>query len=255
MQGIDARSSIVRQALGVVAMVLFLLPSVANAAAPTTQPAEGQVRKWLSDLADTDAELREQARIELMGIHREQLPLLKRLVEESLPLQPSQAAVLREIVIHVYLAGERYEGDPEAGFIGLRWPPLDLPSMQETGLIVMERMPGFVGYRMLQEGDLILSIREHPQVQLDDPSDLSRVVMAERGGSTLHLDVLRQGKVVSVASTLDQRPRIADREMVEQFLRAREEKSEAYWKRDFESLLQRQVSASSDGDDPTGCSI
>ena len=54
---------------------------------PTTKP--DPISTWFSDLANRDASVREQARINLMGISRTDLERLRKLVETSRPLAPS----------------------------------------------------------------------------------------------------------------------------------------------------------------------
>src|SRR3954469_16269738 len=74
---------------------------------PATQPFPelDHARRLVAQLADTDYERREAARIALMGLRRADLPALREAVRQSVPLMPSQVAVLRDIVTHVYLTG------------------------------------------------------------------------------------------------------------------------------------------------------
>src|SRR2546423_15400731 len=79
-------------------------------AAPTTAPATrpslplASVKRLVNQLASSNYPDRESARIELMGTKRADLPILREAVKQSLPLEPSQLAVLRDIVAQVYLA-------------------------------------------------------------------------------------------------------------------------------------------------------
>src|SRR5438093_165236 len=77
----------------------------------TTQPATTQpsaeIRQCFADLASRDADKREDARIKLMGLKRDDLRALATLVGQSRPLAAAQAAALQEIVTHVFLAGEQ----------------------------------------------------------------------------------------------------------------------------------------------------
>src|SRR4051812_38654450 len=76
--------------------------------AATTKPAD-QIPSWFADLANRDASVREQARVNLMGISRNDLEQLRAIVEKSRPLAPSQAMELRDIVQQVFQATEPYQ--------------------------------------------------------------------------------------------------------------------------------------------------
>ena len=103
---------------------------------PSTQSVEfsasSPYRGWFSKLADSDARIREQAQVELMGMNAGELPAFHRLVETSRPLAPSQAAVLQDIVEHVFLQSAGYDGANGSTnalgsdgpyFMGVNWPP------------------------------------------------------------------------------------------------------------------------------------
>ena len=76
--------------------------------------------RWFADLASPDAGVREAAKVSLMAMGRDDVPGLRKLVEERKPLLPSQAAVLKEIVTQMYLAGDAYETAGREGFLGIR---------------------------------------------------------------------------------------------------------------------------------------
>jgi len=101
---------------------LLLVTVVAlGARPPATTQSSDQIRAWYLQLADRDPEVREQARINLMGIKRRDLPALEKVVADSRPVRASQAAVLYDIVTHVHMAGEPYKVAPNTGgFLGLR---------------------------------------------------------------------------------------------------------------------------------------
>src|SRR5439155_13577264 len=90
------------------------------------RPELTPMRQWFADLDDSDATVRELARMKLMGMQRRDLPAFQKLVQDSRPLAPAQAAVLRQLVIHVYLAGEEYDTTGTQGFLGVRMQPTNV---------------------------------------------------------------------------------------------------------------------------------
>src|SRR5688500_12404510 len=97
------------------------------AAAPAQEPElVRSMRVALAGLADSDPRVREQSRIQLMGMERRNLPAFQQVVERSRPLRPAQAVALREIVNHVYLAGEPYVANEHQGFLGVKLQPTAL---------------------------------------------------------------------------------------------------------------------------------
>src|SRR5580658_192914 len=67
-----------------------LQPAEAPADAQVTAPAAGSIDRWFSALADGDPEARRQARQNLMGLHRDDLPALKSIVHDNQPILPGQ---------------------------------------------------------------------------------------------------------------------------------------------------------------------
>jgi hypothetical protein len=76
--------------------------------------------KWFSELASPDAAVRDAAKVSLMSMGRNDLPALRKLVQERKPLLPSQAVVLKEIVTQMYLSDDAYESAGHDGFLGIR---------------------------------------------------------------------------------------------------------------------------------------
>jgi hypothetical protein len=216
----------------------------------TTRPAAAAdvpgVKRMIARLAADGFRDREAARVELMGLPRAKLPVLREAVKQMLPLEASQLSVLRDIVAHVYLAGETYDVDEGApGFLGISLPPfMRFPGaggafVGGRGVEVMARVPGFCAYRMLQDGDVILALTVpgSPAVELNSSDELIEAVRAVKGGQTITLEVLRQGEVLSVPITLDPRPRIPATGPLEEFKNRRAMDADAHWERDFAPLL------------------
>lgn len=197
-----------------------------------------QLRRSVVGLMDADPSMREKSRVALMGLSREELATLAAVVQEFRPLDRPVAETLRDVVEHVYLTGYNYEKE-ERGFLGITMPArVDMTSKMDV--VVESRMPGFVGYRMLQDGDVILDIEERPLGQPVDRNVFCEVVRAIRPGELVHLKVLRRGSMLRVPVRLDARPR--DRTgvpfeyeaRVQELLAKRAQEAEAYWKRAFE---------------------
>jgi hypothetical protein len=229
----------------ILAVVLMVL---GGASAQTTLPATqsaSSISEWLGGLADGDDAVREQARSKLLGISRDQLPELREAVQQALPLERSQMAALKEIVIHVYLTGETFETIPEQGFIGIRSAPQNLRPPVMEGVLIQdgELLMGFCGYGSLQTGDVIVKVAEYPEKPIRSTIDLSDAIKRD-AGRTVHLDVLRRGQVVRVSIKLNGRPALAGQgeAVLNELLHERLVKAEEYWQRVFAPLLEEGVS-------------
>jgi len=227
-----------------------LLPFIVEA----TRPEIAQIRQWFSDLDDPDASVREQARVGLMGMKRRDLPAFQKLVTDSRPLAPAQAAVLRQLVMHVYLAGEPYETTGAQGFLGVRMqdtsvrvPALDgadprtPPGTAAVGVVIVERMPGFVGARMLLDGDVILGVSEKQEVRMLGVFEFQTIVQSIAPGDTVHFQILRQGQVIHVPVTLDPRPAESEPVILQRLIQERQTKAEEYWDGTFAGLVKERV--------------
>jgi hypothetical protein len=220
---------------------LLLVTVVAlGARPPATTQSSDQIRAWYLQLADRDPEVREQARINLMGIKRRDLPALEKVVADSRPVRASQAAVLYDIVTHVHMAGEPYKVAPNTGgFLGLRglqtW---DSP----PGIVVDVRIQGFCAYRMLREGDVIVGIEEMPGIQFSTSNELTGVLSGVDPGTTLTFRVLRGGTIQRVPIQLDARPDAAvlgrPNDAMAMLESDRQNKAEEYWSRAFAPLIE-----------------
>jgi hypothetical protein len=218
---------------------------------PTTRPASDlqSVRKLLAQLASDNFGVREAARVSLMGLERAALPTLREAVKQSLPLEPSQAVVLRDIVTQVYLAGAEFEkAEGGQGFLGVSLP--STMRVEDRGLLalgrgvaVVSRVPGFCAYRMLQNGDVLLSMTVgEVTVEFNRTDDLMDSVRAVPAGQTITFDVLRQGEIVRVPITLDPRPAHLDNlDWLREFNNRRADEVETYWSKDFAPLLGEQL--------------
>jgi len=225
------------------------------ATSPTTKP--DPITTWFQDLANRDATVREQARINLMGISRDDLEKLHTLVEADRPLAPSQAMALREIVDQVYQATDPYEPfEDHSGFLGV---PQTTSAVvldggeddSQGGVLVAKRIPGFCAYRFLQDGDMIVGIAEATNRPIRAWNDLTGIIKNYKGGDTIHIEVLRGGQKIQVPVKLDVRPiwapppfaanqvlnQVPNGSTTQDAIRERQRKADDYWDKNFAPLL------------------
>ena len=242
-------ASTVNLLLVLLAMAPLPLRAQGPATQPTTQPADNAaMHKWLADLASADSSVRDSARTKMMTLTRDDLPALQKLVAESRPLAPSQAIAIRQIVQEVYLAGEPYKADENKGFLGILMNDsgsevrdFDHGDVHgDPGVVVAERIPGFCASRMLLDGDVILGTT-NPRLLFTDSSALKQAIQAVLPGETIHLQVLRNGRVIDVPLTLDPTPAEASIPTITGFKLRRAAKFQEYWESTFAPLLREEV--------------
>jgi hypothetical protein len=231
-------------------------PAVPAATQPTA--SNTQMQGWFDDLASTEPVVRENARMELLGLSRDQLPALRVIVQNSHPIVPAQSAALHDIVTHVFLSGERYElaeGLQRQGFLGVMLTrdqnliaPLDIDGNvdEDAGVLVQDCMPGFCGFRYLRPGDLIMALQTGPDefMRTTTQSGLISTISSLPPAAPLTLRLVRQGQLISVTLPLSERPRVADQNtlMVEEWRSARIKMAIQYWETFFLPLLGGHVS-------------
>jgi C-terminal processing protease CtpA/Prc len=222
------------------------------ASSPATVPS-AQIASWFADLNNRDADVRERARTNLMGISRADLDELQQVVEKSRPIAPSQAMVLQEIVEQVVQATQPYPQLPDrVGFLGVRLPreiitvgrdPSD--PQNQAGALVTDRIPGFCAYGALQNGDMIVAVGEAPNQVIRTNDDLTAIIGARKAGETVHLEILRNGKQLEVPITLSARPVWAgptsSQEVVDEAVQNRQRIAHDYWEQHFAPLLGESV--------------
>jgi hypothetical protein len=219
------------------------------ATAPTTRPTDRleTIKAMLAELSADSSATREAARVALMGLKRQELPLLRQAVQQSLPLDPDQIAILRDIVTQVYLAGDMYETEAgDRGVLGVHLPNYLHPEERsllsmERGVAVVSRVPGFCSYRMLQDGDVLLAM-ETPggKIEFSSNEQLIEAVTSVRAGDTVTFEVLRQGRILNVPITLDKKP-VNLNSQLEEFSGRRADEADELWRRYFAPLLAAQL--------------
>jgi hypothetical protein len=239
---------------------------------PATQPDEelpvdSPIRKWFGNLADPDPRVRDQAREDLMGIGRDDLPKLRQLIIENQPLLPDQAAALKDIVIQAYLASQKYDvsdgreikqtdpnGEQDPFFMGLLWP-MEAGADSRLGVPVDERIPGFPSYRFLHPGDMILAIymdpnatlRHFPNRPTQNVTDIKSAISSLPRTQNISLQVLRNGESLKIPIKMAPRPLDADTpDSLKQFISDRAVDADRYWNENFAPLVGRHPAEDDD---------
>lgn len=227
-------------------------PSVGEAPkeAPRNPERRLIIRRYFFRLSDDDPDVREDARRGLMGLSRADLPVLRDIVKENLPLTPAEADALPDIVAQVYLAGSVYECASHIGFLGLTSDTpqnVDPPFDPECGGVeISHRIPGTCSYRSLEDGDVVLAVaRSREWVLVTRWTDMSGEIQKCRAGDTVVIRVLRRGRIVDVPIVLDAKPMTSTGGEISigNFIAQRRADAEAYWEEQFEPLLESAAAA------------
>jgi len=205
----------------------------------TAAPDSSLLKNLIAQLGSDNPQLRDEARVQLMGLQKADLPSLRAAALAQSPLLPGQIEQLREVVAQVFLSADDYRKDPAdpRGFAGLSWGTDVLNESFASGIPVQERIPGFPAFRVLESGDIITGVLEQPQTPLHKIGDFIAVVLLLRHGSVVHLSILRSGHPVLVALTLDDFPVDLDKHRntvwVDNWILARSQRAEDYWNNEF----------------------
>jgi hypothetical protein len=237
-------------------MVLLALPHCCVAATPVTRPAgtaalapDGrQLRLWVAGLMDPDASERQRSREALLNLKRSDLPALRAAVGDFKSLDERTVDELRDVVGHVFLTGEPYDKE-EAGFLGVTMSLSEFAgepgAAQRPEIVIDARMPGFEGYRALQDGDAVLDIEEASLPQPARRLHFIETIKGFKPGQKLTLKVLRQGQVLRVPVTLSPRPaersdeiEMAYEARVKALRDRRDQTAGEYWRREFAPLVE-----------------
>lgn len=227
-------------------LVCMALGACLGAKAATTQPvAEDYAR-----LNDPRASVREAARGRLLHLSPDDLPRLLAAVRAH-PPTAAQTPVLRETVNEAFLRTVATGGQSKRGFLGIT---LGMVMLDERGgvakqLVTVEsRMPGFVGYRALEDGDVIMTVTAQREVAIDSVSDLQREIFSLAAGTPVTLTVLRGGRLVDVRLTLDAIPEALSRgdalnmpidpTQFQAMQNRRQQEARQYWQEHFAPLCK-----------------
>jgi hypothetical protein len=196
----------------------------------------------LGQLGAEDQVTRDLGRSALLSLRRLDLPTLRDVLRQRMPLAPTESESLHEIVAHVYLSEESYPSDETVGFVGVIFDPDQKGADDDTGGVeIRRRLPGFCGYRYLEDGDVILGVGKTPaQVrELRSYEDMTEQIKQYPAGQRVLFRLLRRGKVMNVSAVLSARPTLVGLEMpVIDFQAQRGAQAEGYWEQTFEPLLE-----------------
>jgi hypothetical protein len=229
-------------------------PVVPSTMAVAQLPVNSPMRRWFKQLCDPDPRVREQAQVDLMGMDADDLPAFRQLVSDSRPLAPAQVSVLRDIVMQVFLAGEKYtaaspveadaSGSPGAFFLGVVWAARFDDVVRRMGVPIDQRLPGFPSYRFLQDGDMILGIYLNPSLPLLQPpnaqthlrTEVRSILQNVQQSQQIELQVLRDGEVIRIPLRLAPKPQAALTGL-DEFSVQRNVRVEKYWNENFAPLV------------------
>lgn len=202
-----------RSAAALVALAcLAAVPATGPGAAPTTQ--RSCIDEWLIQAADIEPAIREAARINLLGLKPDELPLLHDAATAASPLKPAQAELVREAVTYIRTrAGLMQMPNQGSAFMGvllgrsgmIAQGPMDtLPS---EGVLVVSRLPGLAAARYLQDGDMILGfVFDQQTVWFDSKESLRKYVTDQQIGTPVTMLVRRASRVETITFPLDPCP-------------------------------------------------
>ncbi len=207
-----------------------------------SRPSGVQLRQWIAQLGDDDPHLREQARDQLLGLDRDDLPALRDAVTAARPLLSAQVDALHDIVQHVYLTQEPYIADMSTGFLGLNWPTAESLDVLDSGIVVEERIPGFPAYRTLRTGDILVKVIDRPDLDMHRLDSFINAIRAMPANQVLPLRVLRNGRIIDVSIVLRPRPWEIYRNR-DAWLSARLARAQIYWDAQFSPIVRDSLSS------------
>ena len=205
-------------------------------------PAVEKIRRSFAGLTDEDPDVRDEARRDLMGLTRKDLPTFRRVVIEHLPLAPAETDVLHDIVQQIYLADSSYSTESTQGFLGVSFgiggrvtePP-------SGGVEILYRLPGFCAYRFFEDGDVVMALGDPPdEVEPRNSDDMTKLVKVHAPGQKLTFKILRRGRIRHVTLVLDARPVVADDPVggINGLMAERRIEADEYWERNFQPLVE-----------------
>jgi len=172
---------------------------------------------WLTQLGDREPRTRQLARHNLLGLSPGDLPALRQILAAR-RLTPAQIDPLEEIITYVStrqtLLDER--GDSAAPFLGVSMAAFPAfrddtdAGSAEVGVVVDNRLFGYVAYRYLENGDVITALgREGDLKPTRTGEELRAVVQSLTPGQTITINLLRNGTPMTTRFALDAAPQAA----------------------------------------------
>jgi hypothetical protein len=222
--------------------VSVLLCGVGWLQGPPSPQADHALVEEVRKLGDVDPQVRREARRALMQLTRSDLPALRQAVASAGRISPEQAAALEEIVIHVHVSGVELPRQPW-GFLGVELAmPGFMPDGQmveeQSGAVILSRMPGFAAFEALYDGDLIVGIEQIEELPVRSGTDLRAVISRFRAGDRITLLVVRGGQTERVPIRLSARPAVVDQGPLLDALGAFVESAERYYEANFLPVIR-----------------
>lgn len=176
-----------------------------------------QLATWLTQLGDREPQTRQIARRNLLGLSSTDLPALRQIIATG-HLTPAQLDPLEEIITYVStrntLIDER--GDTASPFLGVSMAAF--PALRddaddnspELGVVVDNRLFGYVAYRYLENGDVITALGRDGDLKPTHTSEeLRAVVQTFSPGQTITVSLLRNGTPMTTRFAIDYAPQAA----------------------------------------------
>jgi hypothetical protein len=247
---VSSRSCLPKGVVVALCVVACLTPSpwlarsraAAAEGADTGRELRQSISRLVSDLADARQDVRDAARQKLLALRRKDLTILRAVLQQRLPLSPAELEPLRDIIMHVYLSEESFVPDSSTGFVGVIFDNDQHDTgLEGGGVEVRHRIPGFCGYRFLEDGDIILAIGMNPRALIEVRScdEMISVIKQYSAGHTVLFRLVRRGRILTVPLVLDAKPAVLNGvEALAAFQAERSAQAEGYWDASFEPLFE-----------------
>ncbi|MBC7785653.1 MAG: hypothetical protein H7144_17625 [Burkholderiales bacterium] len=227
---------------------LMVIPClIASLAMTRAEARRGQVQIWFEQLGSPDQHARTQAKRELMGLHAEELPMLRQIVAAAAPLRAAQIDPLHEAFDYIYVRHQLQKlPRTTGGFLGLTLPgafdePFGNPNREPASGVEVSRLPGFAAYRFLEDGDIIRGISQAGELKpIRTSTELKQIVSALSPGEDVTIHIQRGAADVTVRFPLDAAPVANDvNESLNLFASTQNAQNEAagFWEEAFLPLI------------------
>jgi len=156
----------------------------------------------LAELNDDDFRVRQSATQSLLADEALTQDDLGRLFEASETpeqlhrlLDISRHRVIREMI------GERFKDHPGPGSMGLSHQMVQVSQLGEaarTGVLVVQTLPGFPAYEMLEPGDVIVAFAGQPLADKLTAAQFQQLIRRYKAGEVIDLSVLREDQTIDL---------------------------------------------------------
>ena len=215
-------------------------PSTSGSSRPKPDRIRQSIERSFDQLSDDHPDVRDGARRRLMLLSLKDLSVLREIVKARIPLLPSEAESLHDIVTQSYLSNDSYPTEAAHGFLGVLFS-LDQDAFEPEcgGVEIRYRVPGFCAYRCFEDGDIVMAIGDpQEELELHSSGQMTMAVQSHPAGQRVTFKVLRRGRLIHVSIVLDARPLgVNAANMVVDFSARRNAEAEGYWEENFEPLL------------------